>query len=320
MACLALELSHGSYVWNSSRPSAPHANAYVLIAVTSCIAHRQNWSAIAAWAHRVGVPKDNLVLVSGNGGGASGWLQQGEDGSPHVMWVDNDDAYIRLPGKIQHEIAAFSTWPELASFTHLLKLDDTDILAGNRESLNLQACLSTLATTEPTRHFLTLSGTEITGHVAYPSCQWMREKHGSLLKNTTWETNAALCGERLGLKADGGKGYLLTRYAAEMFLSARPVSESVESLELYEDAMVSRALAARCILPYHISIPGLSAKWLSPGSEDDSNSTPQLVESPLSSWAGHERCPACVTEPNWCCTREAAGVPLQTAPSTLASQ
>lgn len=182
-----------------------------------------------------------------------------------LLTVRAKDDYASLHVKMIAAVHAVLHLVELRHASHVLKLDDTDVLAGVRNGLDFVALGHLL------QHNKRLAGADYFGREGFvwhnmhgPQIQyWLRKHHPDE------HINAVSChGGPVHHYVDGGNGApMYSRRAFELIASVWPLTELpvlAEAEVNAEDFVLGRALQHRCVEPEVIEYPGVTSWRASP--------------------------------------------------------
>jgi hypothetical protein len=191
-----------------------------------------------------------------------------------TLCVNASDSYFGLSQKIMMSFHAVMKLRALSHVTHMLKIDDTDVLEGTWsgfDAMALQQQLqTTLAAVDYAGRRLTLPPADGGNGLGYRTCmlhptlldqpdalsQYWRQRYVQDWPFRSFYSNAP----GGATYADGGSGYFLSRHAMELATSVWQVEEmeDLAHFNAYEDGAVADALRHRCVAPQLFSAPGVA--------------------------------------------------------------
>lgn len=269
--------------------SVPH----VLVLVLSCFAHQLKWPRLVEWSQRQrGAPQ--VYILAGNESIPKRKLFElkGLSNSTGTLHVRADDSYSGLTTKMLAALHAVRRAPELAVFTHVLKLDDTDILEGRREGLHFDELEGMLLGNQDDyvgltnelyrrsmrfRDFPRISDADV--------ASWLARVHPGQISSveTTCDTQYQF--------VEGGRGVpTYSRHAIDLIAEVFPekdLAAVARSEQPAEDFVLAKALSHRCVQPKPLSYPGTS-HWDPGGSKQvflhETNGRFPQVNSSICTW------------------------------------
>jgi hypothetical protein len=253
----------------------------VLVLVVSCLANQAHWPEISRAIRGFGADEGNALLLSAALNKTQPFALRPVDMSLRSLHVRAHDTYLGLAEKMFMAWHAIASMPALSHVTHVLKLDDTDILDGKWTGLDVGTLQLALrhnqslaahhyaATSQPvTAYFPPVPGqqcgsatlVQYENYTVGPGVRFdmlanCADGHTSTLdapEDSYWRQMAVIdavtCHDFRRCTAPvawhrGDAGYLLSRHAIEMATSVWRIGE-VETGDLYRaDAFEDVALS-----------------------------------------------------------------------------
>jgi len=236
----------------------------VLVLVCSWMGHADRWHEIKEWSARTGVPA--LVIASKPLGKLEHQLVDGvlyvdsgkniTQGTGDTKHISTGDDWDRLPEKMIRAYRAVTELPKLWNVTHVIKVDDTDVLNGGISNAGHWFDIDHFDFRDFRKRLYNFGGTAVDyfGPAGWP--EEGRTIHGIYHMNVVPKTSYWYMRRYHFVPGklrefEGGHGYGLSRRALELMSEAWP-REKMDDLyhkEVYEDLMTGRVMCCKGVEP-----------------------------------------------------------------------
>jgi hypothetical protein len=206
---------------------------------------------------------------------------QVQTGNCDVLFLGGNDDWAHLPEKELRMHHAFVTMPQLAKYSHIMKVDDTDVLAMqpgapppppgprhfwvNFSNWTLAGLERRLAFWEKNFGTLDYSGMKVTNMTQTGTWHIGNWKDVPMKCPGEYWCGRAYLAPRRDVYCNGGSGYMLSKRAASHVTKSMGISEAdVDKLfktELYEDVVIGHWLEDGGFIPRHFPLLDKDAEW-----------------------------------------------------------
>jgi len=236
------------------------ARASLLVLIVSCFHHSDQWPQLREWAHRVRGAAQVHILAGNESMGTAFLLSSG------TLIVRASDAYDSLPVKMASAYNSVVSAAALRDVTHVLKVDDTDVLDGDWDHMDVPTMEEGLAQ---------LQGDYMTNYCGYVLSTCTRRFPCALRwhmqhvqKGSYWDNRPYMATHTMAY-ADGGSGYIVSRRSLSAVAKRWPLSRMAELYhkEILEDYMLATTLFDAGIEATVVDFPAIRAWSHRPGSD-----------------------------------------------------